>query len=150
MRNVDQMVYYYKIKSLHVHELVQITVNKFFGQVDTRKIVMEDFVKIYDEALDELDYVCDALQAQRPFYNDLLKAFMQNYHIEILKFACDLWNNNHLNFGGAEVVLFFKVIYKQKDIISSYGMREPRFDNSINELCSAFAIKTFRNVMPMI
>ena len=150
LRNVDQVVYYYENNSLDIYSWVSSEIVKCFTKCDIYKVNMPDFLKIYDEALDELDFICDSLQAQRPFYNNLLKAFMKNFHIESLKYSVVIWNRRHKDFGGDEVVRFIQLIYKQQEIIESYGMKEPRFDNSINELSSAFQIKIYKNVMPMI
>ena len=42
------------------------------------------------------------------------------------------------------------LVVKQENTIKDYGMSDPRYANSYNELTATFAVRTFKNIMPMI
>ena len=41
-------------------------------------------------------------------------------------------------------------LYTQERLINEYGMTDPRYKNSYNELNGTFCVRTFRNVIPMV
>lgn len=45
---------------------------------------------------------------------------------------------------------FLNVLYKQEIMINSYGMTDPRYFNSYNEVSGTFCVRTFNNTMPMV
>lgn len=42
------------------------------------------------------------------------------------------------------------ILYTQESIINSYGMSDPRYEKSYNELLSTFCVRTFKVIMPMV
>ena len=40
--------------------------------------------------------------------------------------------------------------YKQETLINDYGMTDPRYKISYNELTATFCVRSFKNMMPMI
>ena len=48
-----------------------------------------------------------------------------------------------------QILQFLNILYKQENIIKEYGMSDPRYKNSYNELISSFCYRIFKNVMPM-
>lgn len=45
---------------------------------------------------------------------------------------------------------FLDILYNQEAMINSYGMEDPRYNNSYNEVLSTFCVRTFKAIMPMV
>lgn len=75
---------------------------------------------------------------------------MQNYHIIFTDFASEYWNKEYKDFGGKDIMRFLNVLYDHQALINSYGMTDPRYINSYNEVCGTFCVRTFNNTMPMV
>jgi hypothetical protein len=75
---------------------------------------------------------------------------MQNYHVTLVGVIQDVWNYNNAKFENGEIITFINRIRTHETTILSYGMTEPRFKESYNELVSTFCTRCFRNIMPMI
>lgn len=42
------------------------------------------------------------------------------------------------------------MLQDQEKTISEYGMSDPRYGNSFNELTATFCVRTFKNIVPMV
>lgn len=76
--------------------------------------------------------------------------YMQNYHLELVTWCASLWNTRYREFGGFDILAFVDSLGKQEKMVNGYGMTDPRFGESYNELISQWASTTFKNMMPMV
>lgn len=105
-RNVDPLIHSYRFLDLNINEKIKEDMDQFLEEIDIEKSTAEDFVESYTKALDFLDYTLDALQCQRPFYQDLFKAYLQSYHLELTNFVAKFWNARFKSFSGGNVLIF--------------------------------------------
>lgn len=75
---------------------------------------------------------------------------MQKYHLLLTDFAALYWNRKFKKFSGVDIMQFLSVLYQQEITINTYGMTDPRYFNSYNEVSGTFCVRTFNNTMPMI
>ena len=92
----------------------------------------------------------DGLQAFRPFYLDLFKLYMKEYHVKFTEFVSTYWNLRGKRFGGRQIMRFLGILHSQENCIKEYGMTDPRYSNSYKDLSASFCIRTFNNLMPMV
>lgn len=123
---------------------------KFLGGINVYTDSVGSMIPQYDQAVDFLDFSLDALQCQRPFYADLFEQYMQHYHLHLTDWFADIWNKRYLELGASEIISIIDILFKQCSIIETYGMTDPRFAESWNELTQQFAQSLFGNIMPMI
>ena len=90
------------------------------------------------------------MQATRPFYDEIFKLYIKDYHKKFTKFVAEFWNTRMKEFDGMIIMQFLDIIYHQEHLINHYGMKDPRYSNSYNELISTFCVRTFKNMMPLI
>lgn len=54
------------------------------------------------------------------------------------------------SYQGVQVLEFLNLLYTEEKIITDYGMSDPRYHNSYNEVSATFCVRTFKNLMPLI
>jgi hypothetical protein len=75
---------------------------------------------------------------------------MKDYHHKFTDTAAAYWNKKYKKFNGQDIMRFLNVLYNQEFVINNYGMSDPRYFNSYNELSATFCVRTFNNTMPMV
>ena len=68
------------------------------SKVDLKTTDIPTFLKTAKAAQSSFSQTLDALQASRPFYNDLFKALLKHYHIEFTNFMKTFWNERMKDF----------------------------------------------------
>lgn len=70
----------------------------YISQVDIAKTDVKTFLKLMGQAQSSFAQTLDCLQATRPFYQDLFKALLKNYHLGWTEFMKAFWNKRLLEF----------------------------------------------------
>jgi hypothetical protein len=99
VRNIDPLVVLYKKKVNPLHqkneailELAFREPNAILARVDLAASPIKEFVKALSEAQTCFLQTLDALQATRPFYQDLFKLLLSAFHKRWTEFARNYWN----------------------------------------------------------
>jgi hypothetical protein len=101
-------------------------------------------------AANELIYTLDAFQAKRPFYGALFQEYLRLWHLKWTEYTAVVWNERGLGFDNSMILQYVELLFYQDDTINSYGMDDPRYENSYNELMGTFCIRCYKRVMPMV
>ena len=149
-RNVDPMIHRFHLEVLDIESEVDKAIDGKIPDFGHFQKDLDVFSQCYDSALDELDFNCDALQAARPFINELFKSYLHTYHTKLIMFASNFYNSHLEKFGGVEILKFIQLMLKHDEIIRNYGLSDPRLEESWNELTGAYAVKTFKVMMAMV
>jgi hypothetical protein len=150
-RNIDFMVGMYRRKmGEDIDKFINIEIDRHINSIEIKKTDTPTFLDKLQKAHDHLAQTLDAIQSFRPFYSDLFKLYMKTYHLKFSDFASAYWNKKYKKFGGHEIMSFLDILYQEEQMINSYGMTDPRYFNSYNELSGTFCVRTFNNMMPMI
>ena len=51
---------------------------------------------------------------------------------------------------GVSILEFLNLLYAQEKSMGEFGMSDPRYSNSYNELTATFCVRTFKNIIPMV
>lgn len=92
----------------------------------------------------------DCLQAQRPFYKQLFRNYLKEFHLVCVIYMKQIWNRRNKEFDGRQILEFINQVSYQEKAINVYGLKDIRFENSYNELTGTFCTRTYRAVIPMI
>jgi hypothetical protein len=71
------------------------------------KTEIPEFLKIMDDAQDDFNKILDAIQAHRPFYKDLFKLYIKNFHLKWTELASDYYNTKIDIFGVSQFLNFY-------------------------------------------
>ena len=133
-----------------VRQLMNSELDKYIDSVDIKKTETPAFIERLQKTQEFMITTLDSIQSFKPFYSDLFKLYLQTFHLKLSDFASNYWNKNYKKFGGHEIMQFLNILYLQENMINKYGMNDPRYFNSYNELSGTFCVRTFNNMMPMI
>lgn len=102
-----------------------------------------------DKVQDKYTHTLDALQSYRPFYPELLKLYAKQFHLGWTDRCKNYWNTRNEEFGVGEIFEFLEMLNEQEELINSYGMKDPRYAESYNELVSTFCVRIYKATMPL-
>jgi hypothetical protein len=68
-------------------------------KINNEKTEIQEFLRIIEDAQDDLSKMLDALQAHRPFYSELFKLYMKEFHQSWTNLAAEFYNANFIKFG---------------------------------------------------
>lgn len=150
-RNIDFLIGMYRRKlGEDVKKFINIEIDRYIEVMDVKKTDIPTFLERMQKAYDHEALTLDAIQSFRPFFREVFKLYMQTFHLKFTDFASQYWNKKYKKFAGNEIMSFLDILYQQEQMINSYGMTDPRYFNSYNELSGTFCVRTFANMMPLI
>ena len=163
-RNVDPLLALYKKRNLE--ELVAVArrdFEKVVGKLgDQQRVEPQEFVKAQKELIsvlsgvDSAQQTLDSIQAVRPFYPELLKVYLKEFHVQFTNTSKNFWNNRMKEFDvlpahqAASVLEFLNSMFLQEKLANEYGLSDPRYKNSYNELTATFCVRTYHNMVPLV
>lgn len=150
-KNVDSYYLHHK-KKMPNENMIKIhkDLRNFCGNLEVETAEVKLLIKALNDAQSNFYQTCDSLQSVRPFSHELFKFYLLNYHSQWTDFAKDFWNKRFKEYDGVQILEFLDVVYRQVSIINEFGMNDPRYLNSYNEVIATFCLRTFNNIMPMI
>jgi hypothetical protein len=74
------------------------------------KTEIPEFLRIVQDAVDDLSKMLDALQAHRPFYSELFKLYMREFHLKWTELVAEYYNANFMKFGVSHYISFLKIL----------------------------------------
>ena len=92
----------------------------------------------------------DALQAYRPFHDELFRLYLLEYHLRFTEFFKQFWDRKRKKFASQQILVYLNLAYNQDEITRQYQMEDPRYQNSFSTLVSTFCVNVFNNTMPMV
>jgi len=163
-RNVDPLLGLYKKRNLE--ELVAVArgdFEKVVGKIgDQQRVQPQELVKAQKELIsvlsgvDSADETLDSIQAVRPFYPELLRVYLKEFHLQFTNTCKHFWNNRMREFDvrradqAASILEFLNCMFLQEKLANEYGLTDPRYKNSYNELTATFCVRTYRNMVPLV
>ena len=106
--------------------------------------------------VDSADQTLDSIQAVRPFYPELLRVYLKEFHLQFTNTCKHFWNNRMREFDvrradqAASILEFLNCMFLQEKLANEYGLTDPRYKNSYNELTATFCVRTYRNMVPLV
>ncbi len=76
----------------------------YISQIELDKTDIKTFLKLMGQAQASFAQTLDCLQATRPFYADLFKALLKNYHLGWTEFMKSFWNKRLLEFDVFTII----------------------------------------------
>jgi len=73
--------------------------DSFINRISVKESDAKTFLKIITDAQTTFTQLLDALQATRPFYSDLFKAILKEYHHKFTNFTKEFWNKKLTEFN---------------------------------------------------
>lgn len=111
-KNIDPIIYLYKQKVASLDKQTDEVLKRCkkeltscIEEVNISTTPVSEFIKASRKAQENFIQTLDALQASRPFYSDLFKILLKNYHTELTSFLQQYWNQRMKEFD----VVFCKV-----------------------------------------
>jgi hypothetical protein len=105
VRNIDPLLVLYRKKVAAVHKKNDVILekacrepNSIYAKVDLETSPIKDFLKALTEAQSWFLQTLDALQATRPFYQDLFRLLLVAFHKRWTDFAKGYWNKRLKEF----------------------------------------------------
>ena len=68
-------------------------------KVKNDKTPVEDFLKVAEDAHDDFSKVLDAIQSHRPYYKELHKLYMKDFHLNWTTLVSKYYNDHFKDMG---------------------------------------------------
>lgn len=113
-RNIDPLIQKFRNKvSIHFIKVNLISIQKgkeikdycqwkfdqFANKISATKTEIPEFLRVVAEAVDDLSKMLDAIQAHRPFYKELFKLYMKQFHLQWTDMVSEYYNQRFTEFG---------------------------------------------------
>jgi hypothetical protein len=114
-RNIDFLIGMYRRKmGEDIEKFINIEIDKYITSFDIKKADTQTFLERLQKTHDHFANTLDAIQSFRPFYSDLFKMYMQQFHLKFTDFASEYWNKRYKKFGGLEIMIFLDILYQEE------------------------------------
>lgn len=141
-KNIDQLVFQFRLK--RGHEVMTFINNESSGHLDATKEVSlkpEDMVKHFAASQQNYFEILDALQAHRPFYQELFHTFADAYHTKWTEALRSCYNRSY----KAMNVPLYRVTTVGHADSASYGLGAEAERQEREVRTSRFSVRPVQN-----